>query len=94
MPITPELLDRLMKDYQSPSDLLGQVGLLQHLTKALLERALEGELTHHPGYEKHSPERKTFATLAMAKLLKPFAANSENSQSMSLVIVTLALSLN
>jgi putative transposase len=58
MPITPELLDHLMKDYQSPSDLLGQDGLLQQLTKALLERALEGELTHHLGYEKHSPEGK------------------------------------
>jgi Transposase, Mutator family len=38
------------------SDLLGQDGLLQHLTKALVERALGGELTHHLGYEKHAPE--------------------------------------
>jgi transposase-like protein len=28
-------------------------GLLQQLTKALVERALDGELTHHLGYEKH-----------------------------------------
>jgi putative transposase len=53
-PIRPELLDELLKDYQKPEDLLGDDGLLQHLTKALVERALQGELTHHRGYEKHS----------------------------------------
>jgi putative transposase len=52
-PIRPELLDELLKDYQQPDDLLGQDGLLQQLTKALVERALDGELTHHLGYEKH-----------------------------------------
>src|SRR5918912_764781 len=55
-PIRPELLDELLKDYQKPEDLLGQDGLLQQLTKALVERALDGELTHHLGYEKHDPE--------------------------------------
>jgi transposase-like protein len=54
MPVTPELLDELLKDYQNPNGLLGEVGLLQQLTKALVERALNGELTHHLGYEKHS----------------------------------------
>lgn len=52
-PIRPELLDELLKDYRKPEDLLGQDGLLQQLTKALVERALDGELTHHLGYEKH-----------------------------------------
>ena len=52
-PIRSELLDELLKDYQKPEDLLGQDGLLQQLTKALVERALDGELTHHLGYEKH-----------------------------------------
>src|SRR5256714_10462133 len=55
-PIRPELLDELLKDYKKPDDLLGQDGLLQQLTKALVERALDGELTHHLGYEKHSSE--------------------------------------
>ena len=53
MPITPELLDELLKVYQKPEDLLGQHGLLQLLTKPLLERALNGELTHHLGHQKH-----------------------------------------
>src|SRR4030095_12893968 len=52
-PIRPELLDELLKDYQKPEDLLGQDGLPQQLTKALVERALDGELNHHLRYEKH-----------------------------------------
>ena len=56
-PIRPERLDELLKDYQQPEDLLGQDGLLQQLTKALVERALDGELTHHLGYEKHDSDR-------------------------------------
>src|ERR1051325_6751248 len=58
MTIRKELLDELMKDYQNPENLLGEAGLLNQLKKALLERALEGELTHHLGYDKHSPEGK------------------------------------
>src|SRR6201995_3583054 len=56
MPFTPELLDELLKDYRKPDHLLGEQGLLQQLNRALVERALNGELTHHLGYEKHSSE--------------------------------------
>ncbi len=55
MPITPELLDELLKDYKSPADMFGNDGLLQQLTKAVVERALQGEMTHHLGYERHDP---------------------------------------
>jgi len=58
MPITPELLDQLLKDYKSPEDMFGEDGLLQQLTKAVVERALQGEMTHHLGYEKHSSAGK------------------------------------
>jgi putative transposase len=53
-PIRPELLDELLKDYQKPEDLLGDNGLLRQLTKALVERALQGEITYPLGYEKRS----------------------------------------
>lgn len=53
--IKKEWLDELLKDCQKPEDLLGEQGLLKRLTKALLERVLETELTHHLGYEKHDP---------------------------------------
>jgi len=46
MPITPAVLDELLKEYKTPDDMLGHDGLLQQLTKALVERALEGEMTH------------------------------------------------
>ena len=48
MPITPKVLDGLLKEYKTPEDMLGSNGLLQQLTKALFERALEGEMTY-PG---------------------------------------------
>jgi putative transposase len=56
MPITPKVLDEILKDYEKPEDLFNENGLLQQLTKALVERALNGEMTHHLGYEKHNPD--------------------------------------
>ena len=53
MTIEKELLDNLLKDYKKPEDLIGENGLLKQLTKAILERALEAELTDHLGYDKH-----------------------------------------
>ena len=55
MEIRKELLDELIKDYKKPEDLIGETGLLKQLTKALVERALAAELTHHLGYEKYDP---------------------------------------
>lgn len=53
MAITRDVIDELLKDYQKPEDLLGENGLLKELTKRLVERALEGEMTHHLGYRKN-----------------------------------------
>lgn len=50
-----ELLDELLEG-RSPEEVVGEGGLLSHLTKRLMERALEGELTDHLGYAKHSPQ--------------------------------------
>ena len=58
MATTDELLDILMKNYKKPEDLIGENGLLKQLTKRLLERAMQAELTEHLGYEKHSPSGK------------------------------------
>jgi putative transposase len=55
MEIRKELVDELIKGYQKPEDLIGETGLLKQLTKALMERALNAELTNHLGYEKHDP---------------------------------------
>jgi putative transposase len=48
------LLDELLKDYTDPKAILGEHGLLRQLTKRLVERALEAELTAHLGYAPHA----------------------------------------
>jgi putative transposase len=50
--IKTELLDELLFGVNSPEDLLGDGGVFRQLKKALMERALGAELTHHLGYEK------------------------------------------
>lgn len=54
--IRRELLDELLAGYTTPEDLTGPGGLLKRLTGALVERALEAELTDHLGYPQHAPE--------------------------------------
>lgn len=56
--INLDLIDQLLADYKSPEDVLGENGLLKQFTKAILERALKAELSHHLGYEKHDPAGK------------------------------------
>lgn len=47
------LLDQLLEDYEGPDDMFGSEGLLESLKARLVERALQGEMTAHLGYEKH-----------------------------------------
>ncbi|HVZ89204.1 MAG TPA: IS256 family transposase [Polyangia bacterium] len=54
MAIRDELLKELLAEYKKPEDLLGPNGLLKQLTGALVEKALQAELTEHLGYEKHA----------------------------------------
>ena len=55
MAIEKELLDRLLADYShlKHEELIGENGLLKQLTKGLLERALQAEMTVHLGHEKN-----------------------------------------
>jgi len=53
MTINTAALDELLKQYKTPAEILGENGLLKQLTKAVLERALQAEMTHHLGHEKH-----------------------------------------
>jgi putative transposase len=56
MEIDPKLIDQLLAEHgRRPEDIAGENGLLKQLTKAVLERALEGEMTDHLGYQKHDP---------------------------------------
>jgi putative transposase len=48
-------LDELLRG-KTTEQISGPNGLLKQLTKALLERAMNAELSHHLGYEKGEPE--------------------------------------
>lgn len=58
MAINLKLIDEMLADCQKPEDIVGENGLLKQFTKALLERALQAELTGHLGYGKHDPAGK------------------------------------
>ena len=51
--VPEELLSGLLADYKKPEDLIGENGLLKQLTKLLVERALDAELTEHLGHDRH-----------------------------------------
>jgi putative transposase len=53
MAIDVKLIDELLAGYKRPEDIIGEQGLLKQLTKALLERAMQAEMTEHLGYAKH-----------------------------------------
>jgi putative transposase len=54
--VDEQLIDRLASRARAGGlQLAGEGGLLQQLTKRLLESALEGELSDHLGYDRHDP---------------------------------------
>src|SRR6202042_1030605 len=48
-----ELIDELLAGARTEEEIAGSGGLLGQLTKRLVERAMEVELTDHLGYEPH-----------------------------------------
>ena len=47
-----DLIDELLAHYQKSEDIIGENGLLKQLTKAIVERALQAEMTEHLGHNK------------------------------------------
>ncbi|MGO9972307.1 MAG: transposase [Solirubrobacteraceae bacterium] len=47
------MIDELLAGASTEEDIVGRGGLLAELTKRLVERAMEVELTDHVGYEPH-----------------------------------------
>ena len=56
MTITNDILDELIGNAKTQEDLFGKDCVLKTLSKQLVERMLQGEMTHHLGYEKHALE--------------------------------------
>ena len=48
--VPEELLSSLLASYKKPEDLIGENGLLKQLTKLLVEKALDAEMTEHLGH--------------------------------------------
>ncbi|WP_019937337.1 IS256 family transposase [Bordetella sp. FB-8] len=53
--VPKEFLDSLLANYEKPEDLLGENGILKQLTKLIVERALDAEMTEHLGHGKNEP---------------------------------------
>src|SRR5213596_2747784 len=51
--LSDELVDELLAGARTEEEIVGPGGLLSQLTKRLVERAMEVELTEHLGYEPH-----------------------------------------
>ena len=48
-----KLVDETLKDRKDPLDEAKAMGLVRQMAQRIFQRALQGELTHHLGYEKH-----------------------------------------
>lgn len=54
--LDPSVIDSLLADaHAAGTPIDGVDGLLNQMTKAVLERALQGEMAHHLGYERDDP---------------------------------------
>jgi putative transposase len=42
-----ELITQILADYQRPEDLIGSTGLLAQLTRRVIEKAMDVEMTTH-----------------------------------------------
>jgi putative transposase len=51
--LSDEVIDRLLAGARSEDEIVGPGGVLAQLTKRLVERALQAELSEHLGYEPH-----------------------------------------
>lgn len=54
--VSDEMIDDLLGDSKSAEDLFGKDGLLKILSRRLMERLLEAEMTSHLGYSKNDSE--------------------------------------
>ena len=75
MAITDDMLDDIIGTSKTQEDVFGRGGLLNELSKRLLERMLEGEMTHHLGYEKHAIEGHNSGNSRNGKTTKTVKTN-------------------
>ena len=76
MAITDEMLDEMIGTAKTQDDVFGKDGLLNTLSKRLLERMFDSELTHHLGYEKHAVEGRNSGNSRNGKTTKTIKTNN------------------
>jgi putative transposase len=89
-----DLIDGLLANYKKPEDLIGENGLLKQLTKALVERALQAEMSEHLGHDKHEPVTNSSGNARNDKSRKHSRVNLANFQLKFPVTVKEVLSHN
>jgi putative transposase len=57
MSFKKEFLDELLKGKSTQEDIFGEKGLFKELQRALVQRVLEAEMSHHLGYERHEQSK-------------------------------------
>lgn len=63
-------LDAELKKCKTAEDLLGKDGLIKRLTKTLIEKMLDEEMSHHLGYEKYEGNSKSTSNARNGKSKK------------------------
>jgi putative transposase len=76
MNISDEMLDELIGESKTQGDLFGSGGLIKELSKRLMERMMEAEMTHQLGYKKHASEGRNTGNSRNGKTQKTVKTDS------------------
>ena len=79
MAITKEALDDLLRESKGPEDFHGPDGLIKQLSKALIERAMQAELTEQLGCEKSGSGEKPTGNRRNGKHVKTLRLDPTSS---------------
>src|SRR3974390_2861243 len=78
MNISDEMLDDLIGNAKTQEDLFGSGGIIKELSRRLMERMLEAEMTHQLGYEKHASEGRNKGNSRNGKTQKTVKTGNGN----------------
>jgi transposase-like protein len=70
-----EVLDEILRDYHGPDEFYGPEGIMKQFVRALVECAMEAELTGQLGYEKHDHAAKPTTSRRNRKTVKELRAD-------------------
>ena len=68
--INDDMLDSLIGNAKTQDDLFGPDGIIKALSKRLMERMLDAEMTHHLGYKKYESQGENGGNSRNGKIKK------------------------